>query len=66
VEYHTSTPGEIMLFDMSGRLVTEPRPLGTMEGTASLELPADLASGVYFTVVRAAGASTSEKFVILR
>ncbi|MBN2586406.1 MAG: CotH kinase family protein [Candidatus Fermentibacteraceae bacterium] len=67
VQYHiTSTPGEISVYDMAGRLVMEPGTLGSLEGTAVLELPPSLATGVYFAVVRASGASTSEKFVVLR
>lgn len=66
VEYLASAPGEIMIYDLTGRLVTEPVPLGSPEGSISLELPRSLATGVYFAVVRSMNATASSKFVLLR
>jgi hypothetical protein len=59
-------PGEMLLYDISGRLVMQPQTLESFEGTFSCELPITLRPGVYFAVVRSRGAFASRKFVLLR
>ncbi len=59
-------PGELFIYDISGRLVTQPVMLGNFEGTALCELPLTLRPGVYFAVIRSRGAVASGKFVLLR
>ncbi|OPL20103.1 MAG: hypothetical protein AVO35_01215 [Candidatus Aegiribacteria sp. MLS_C] len=65
IEYFTASPGEVSVYDLSGRMVIEPRLLGSMEGTVQLELEG-LSTGVYFVVVRSMGATASSKIVVLR
>ncbi len=59
-------PGEVLVYDISGRLVMQPQTLESFEGTLSCELPITLRPGVYFTVIRSAGGMASRKFILLR
>ena len=61
-----SLPGELLIFDIAGRLVLQPQLLVSFEGSYSCELPIALRPGVYFAVVKSRGASASHKFVLLR
>ena len=61
-----NVPGEALVFDISGRLVLQPRTLELFEGTLSCVLPAELRPGVYFAVIRSAGGMASRKFILLR
>ncbi len=60
-----SIPGELLLYDISGRLVHQSQSLNDFEGTFSCDLPAFLSPGIYFAVVRSRGATASRKFVLL-
>ncbi len=59
-------PGELLVYDISGRLVLQPHLLDSFEGSYSCELPLTLRPGVYFAVIRSAGSITSRKFILLR
>ncbi len=59
-------PGEVLIYDISGRLVLQPQLLGSLEGSYSCDLPESLRPGVYFAVIRSAGGMASRKFILLR
>lgn len=59
-------PGELLIYDISGRLVMQPQVLEGFEGSLSCELPPTLRPGVYFAVIRSRGATASRKFILLR
>ncbi|MEN8209922.1 MAG: lamin tail domain-containing protein, partial [Candidatus Fermentibacteria bacterium] len=61
-----NVPGEVLVYDISGRMVLQPRALESFAGSFSCELPVTLRPGVYFAVVRSAGGLTSRKFILLR
>lgn len=61
-----AVPGEMLIYDISGRLAMRSQTLENFEGTFSCELPITLKPGVYFAVVRSRGALASRKFVLLR
>ena len=61
-----NVPGEVLVYDIAGRLVLQPQLLGSFEGTYSCDLPESLRPGVYFAVIRSAGDLTSRKFILLR
>jgi spore coat protein H len=65
-QYRISAPGEILVYDISGRSVMQPSTLENYEGTYFCELPATLRPGVYFVVVRSMGTIASKKFILLR
>ncbi len=61
-----NVPGEVLVYDISGRLVMQPQLLDSFEGSYSCDLPESLRPGVYFAVIRSAGGLTSRKFILLR
>ncbi len=61
-----NVPGEVLIYDISGRLVLQPQLLGSLEGSYSCDLPESLRPGVYFAVIRSAGGMASRKFILLR
>jgi len=61
-----NVPGEVLVYDISGRLVIQPQLLDNFEGSYSRDLPESLRSGVYFAVIRSAGGLASRKFILLR
>ncbi|MCD4702557.1 MAG: CotH kinase family protein [Candidatus Aegiribacteria sp.] len=61
-----NVPGEVLVYDISGRLVVQPQLLDSFKGSYSCDLPESLRPGVYFAVIRSAGGLTSRKFILLR
>lgn len=59
-------PGELLVYDISGRLVLQPRLLGSFEGSCSCDMPESLRPGVYFAVIRSGGGLGSRKLILLR
>ena len=66
LEYSISASGEILIYDISGRLMVNPAFLENLEGTFSYDFPVTFRPGVYFVVIKSMGTTTSRKFVILR
>ncbi|MCD4847922.1 MAG: lamin tail domain-containing protein, partial [Candidatus Aegiribacteria sp.] len=60
-----SVPAELLLYDISGRLVLQPQSITGLEGSLSCSLPPSLTPGIYFAVIRSCGTSASRKFVLL-
>ena len=58
-------PAELLLYDISGRLILQPQQLIDLEGSLSCDLPPSLPPGVYFAVLRSCGTSAARKFVLL-
>jgi hypothetical protein len=58
-------PAEVLLYDISGRLVQDFGLLTSTQGTFSAELTEDLEPGLYFAVVQSRNSMTTGKVVLL-
>lgn len=58
-------PTQVMIFDISGRLISDPVLLNQPSGQASLNLEPETPPGIYFLLIQSGGFNHSRKFVIL-
>jgi len=59
-------PAEVLLYDISGRLISRLGFLESAEGVFSSEFPEGMEPGVYFAVIRSRNSMVSRKVIFLR
>jgi|GEM_PF-995402 len=58
-------PADLLIYDLSGRLVQPSAAVSDYTGTLTVELSRDLPPGVYFALLRSVGSTATAKLILL-